>query len=112
PDIWLLDNVLPGFNEACLRFYWACRGIELHILKAPALELGSNLPEDYFVNHHRVADNQLRLLYYPRQAQSVFAIVAPLVPVASLEKDEVVHIGAHSDFGTITLLLQDDMGGL
>jgi isopenicillin N synthase-like dioxygenase len=34
------------------------------------------------------------------------------VPVDALERDEISLIGAHSDFCTITLLLQDDTGGL
>ncbi|THH31050.1 hypothetical protein EUX98_g3137 [Antrodiella citrinella] len=98
PNIWLPDGVLPGFNDACLDFYWACREIELTFFRA--LALGLNVPEDYFVQYHQVADNQLRLLRYPS------------VPAASLEKDEIIRIGAHSDFGTITLLLQDKVGGL
>ncbi|TCD67332.1 hypothetical protein EIP91_000253 [Steccherinum ochraceum] len=98
PNIWLPDGVLPGFKEACLEFYWLCREVELNVLRAIAL--GFHLREDYFVQYHQAADNQLRLLHYPS------------VPQQSLEKDEVVRIGAHSDFGTITLLLQDAVGGL
>ena len=24
PNIWLPEGIFPGFNEACLEFYWVC----------------------------------------------------------------------------------------
>jgi len=98
PNVWLPDDVLPGFKEACLDFYWTLYKIELLVLRALSLGLGLN--EDYFASYHKDATCQLRLLHYPS------------VPVASLRKGEIERIGAHSDFGSITLLLQDDIGGL
>ena len=45
----------------------ACRNmLELDFLRALALGLG--VPEDYFLQYHTKADNQLRLLHYPRYA--------------------------------------------
>jgi len=98
PNIWLPEGVLPGFTEACLDFNWTCRQVELPILRA--LALGLHLQEDFLAKYHVEADNQLRLLHYPS------------VPAERLEKQEVARIGAHSDFGSITLLMQDDVGGL
>ncbi|KAJ7914099.1 thymine dioxygenase [Mycena leptocephala] len=98
PNIWLPDGVLPGFKEICLDFFWLCYDIELNILRA--LALGFGLPEEYFVTYHAAADNQLRLLHYPS------------VPLEALEKETIARVGQHSDFGSITLLLQDDVGGL
>ncbi|OBZ71618.1 hypothetical protein A0H81_08344 [Grifola frondosa] len=98
PNIWLPDDMLPGFKEACLDFFWACHEIELTILRA--LALGLKLPEDYLVKYHTAQDNQLRLLHYPS------------VSAEQLERDEISRINAHSDFGSITLLVQDDVGGL
>jgi isopenicillin N synthase-like dioxygenase len=98
PNIWLPDGVLPGFKEACLDFFWDCFRLELTILRA--LAMGLCIREDYFLDSHTVPDNQLRLLHYPPTSR------------ASLESGETVRIGAHADFGSITLLFQDDVGGL
>jgi len=59
-----------------------------------------DLQEDYFLQFHTVADNQLRLLHYPQ------------VPNVHLENETFARISAHSDFGTITLLFQDEVSGL
>ncbi|KAJ3919866.1 flavonol synthase/flavanone 3-hydroxylase [Lentinula edodes] len=51
---------------------------------------------DFILGYHEINENQLRLLHYP----GVF------------ESGERGRIGAHTDFGTGTLLFQDDCGGL
>ncbi|KAJ6523098.1 Clavaminate synthase-like protein [Mycena vulgaris] len=98
PNIWLPDGILPGFKEECLEFFWLCHAVQLDILRA--LAVGFGLPEEYFLKVHTAPDNQLRLLHYPS------------APVDSLRTDKIARIGEHSDFGSITLLLQDDVGGL
>ncbi|KAJ7263451.1 Clavaminate synthase-like protein [Mycena rebaudengoi] len=98
PNIWLPEGVLPGFNETCLDFFWLCHEIQLNVLRA--LALGFGLEEDYFLQYHTAPDNQLRLLHYPS------------VSLDDLRTEKVARIGQHSDFGSITLLLQDDVGGL
>ncbi|EKM57512.1 uncharacterized protein PHACADRAFT_138688 [Phanerochaete carnosa HHB-10118-sp] len=99
PNIWLPEGMLPGFKEACLDFYWACHKVlEINFLRALALGLG--VPEDHFVQVHTRADNQLRLLHYPS------------VPVEQLKNEEISRVIAHSDYGSITFLFQDSVGGL
>ncbi|KAJ7123311.1 Clavaminate synthase-like protein [Mycena crocata] len=98
PNIWLPDGVLPGFKENCLDFYWLCYGVELNILRALALGLG--LAEDYFNQYHKTSDNQLRLLHYPT------------APAEELLNKKIGRISAHTDYTSITLLLQDEVGGL
>ncbi|KAF8954069.1 thymine dioxygenase [Flammula alnicola] len=98
PNIWYPDGILPGFKEACLDFYWTCNEMEKGILKA--LALGFNLPEDYFAAFHSNSENQLRLLHYPS------------IPASVLEDKEASRIPSHSDYGSITILFQDDVGGL
>ena len=80
PNIWLPNGVLPGFNEACLSFFWVtvplnithvnlmeiqkCRKVEQNLLRA--LAVGFGLEEEWFLRYHETANNQLRLLHYPR----------------------------------------------
>ncbi|KAF4623415.1 hypothetical protein D9613_002416 [Agrocybe pediades] len=98
PNIWFPEGVLPGFKEACLDFYWRCFEIEKLILRV--LAVGFGLPEDYFFQYHSKADNQLRLLHYPS------------IPSSMLADERASRIPSHTDFCSITLLLQDDIGGL
>ncbi|KAF8060253.1 thymine dioxygenase [Lyophyllum atratum] len=98
PNIWLPDGILPGFKEASLDFFWNSFELQKTILEA--LAVGFDLPEDYFVKFHTKPDNQLRLLWYPS------------VPLKALEKNEITRIDGHSDAGSITILFQDDVGGL
>ncbi|KAF8890943.1 thymine dioxygenase [Infundibulicybe gibba] len=98
PNIWLPDGVLTGFKEACLGFFWACYDLERTILSALAMAFG--LPEEYFWPYHMAPDNQLRLLHYPA------------ISADALASNQLTRIDGHSDFGTLTILFQDDVGGL
>ena len=54
----------------------------------------------YFSRFHSGQNNQLRLLHYPP------------IPAAELENESSSRMPAHSDWGSITMLFQDDCGGL
>ncbi|KNZ78934.1 UPF0676 protein, partial [Termitomyces sp. J132] len=98
PNIWLPENVLPGFKKACLDFFWKVFELQKAILRALAIAL--DIPEDYLVQYHTKPDNQLRLLRYPS------------VPSEALEMNRITRIDGHSDYGSITIVFQDDVGGL
>ena len=49
--------------------------------------------------------SKLRSIYYPPITKAIEEKMA-------LEKSQIVRCGEHSDYGTITFLYQDDMGGL
>jgi len=98
PNIWLPEETLPGFREFFNKFFEACYEIELNLLRAIALGMG--LPEKFFWEYHTKRDNQIRLLHYP-------PVEAELLRNGSMER-----IAAHTDFGTMTLLFQDEVGGL
>lgn len=98
PNIWPPEEAIPGFRDFFVRFYAACYGVEMKLLKA--LAMGMGLPDGYFADYHSEGGNQTRLLHYPP------------VEERRLREGEIECIGAHSDFGTLTMLFQDEVGGL
>ncbi|MDA0652514.1 MAG: isopenicillin N synthase family oxygenase [Proteobacteria bacterium] len=86
----------PAFLDTASRFFdEALRGSNI-VMEAFALAL--DLPIDFFRNCHYGQNVALRYLRYP-------ACETPPAP-------NQLGCGAHTDFGTITLLFQDDVGGL
>ena len=66
-----------------------------------AIAVGMGLEESYFDEYTNAGDNTLRLLHYPEVDRSVFT-----------NNTLQVRAGEHTDYGSITLLFQDDKGGL
>jgi len=97
-NIWPDDADIPGFKEYCLYYHKICANVSENLLKAIAL--GMDLHEDLLISYHQTTDNQLRLLHYPP------------VEELSLKNGKAERIAPHTDFGTLTMLLQDDCGGL
>ncbi|PNP38270.1 hypothetical protein TGAMA5MH_09843 [Trichoderma gamsii] len=98
PNVWPPQGLLPGFREFFNQFYEVCYAAELEILRLVALGMG--LDEEYFIRFHKNKDNQIRLLHYPTIEESI------------LRQGKAERIAAHTDYGTITMLFQDDVGGL
>ena len=93
-------NVIPGgFRWDLLGLFNSCHWLHIKILRAIALGLG--IDEHWFDDYAKVGDNTLRLLHYPAVDRGMF------------ERNKgQVRAGAHTDYGSITLLFQDNRGGL
>lgn len=98
PNIWLPEEKLPGFRAFMESYFSACTTLVHAILSA--LSLALSLPPPGLPATHAASLFQLRLLHYPPMA------------VSEMRNHARVRINAHSDFGTLTLLWQDVVGGL
>jgi isopenicillin N synthase-like dioxygenase len=100
PNQWPTEQAeMTGFKETMLSFFDKCKAMHVQVMKAIAIGMG--LDESFFDNFTDVGDNTLRLLHYPEVKAEVFKI-----------NPGQVRAGEHSDYGSITLLFQDNRGGL
>ena len=88
----------PGgdFRDAALALYAAGLGAAYRIMEVLAACL--DLPAEFFAHRHRGENVTLRFLHYP----------AGMMPRSTAQ----LGAGAHTDYGSITLLFQDEVGGL
>ncbi|KAJ7876227.1 hypothetical protein B0H13DRAFT_2347789 [Mycena leptocephala] len=77
---------LPALREAVLDYY--TRALELGKVLYRLIALAMGFKEDFFADKTRLNVSRMRLLRYPAQSK------------------EVIGSGAHTDFGTFTILLQ------
>ncbi|KAF2144384.1 uncharacterized protein K452DRAFT_223169 [Aplosporella prunicola CBS 121167] len=97
PNIWAPEDVLPGFRAAQERFFALCAQLVHRVLEALGTALA--LPDERDLsNAHAASAFQLRLLHYPP------------VAVRALREGVKARIGAHSDFGSLTVLFQESGG--
>jgi isopenicillin N synthase-like dioxygenase len=94
PNLW--PENLPAFRPTMIAYLGAMQEVGRRVLGGIALSLG--LPEDHFAAFCRDPMATLRLLHYPPQPENA----------APGEKGA----GAHTDWNALTILLQDDVGGL
>lgn len=83
-------DLMHGFYAACIDGANKIQRVLAHALQ---------LDTEFFVQHHNGENITLRLLYYP---DSYSADIA----------NQQMGAGEHTDYGLLTLLFQDDVGGL
>ncbi|MEM1286038.1 MAG: 2-oxoglutarate and iron-dependent oxygenase domain-containing protein [Pseudomonadota bacterium] len=93
PNMWP-ENV-PGFEEAFSNYFNAVLDLGVNLHRAIALDLG--LEEGFFAQHFDESMSTLRVLRYP--------------PAINPQPGEI-GAGAHTDYGSITLLMTDGTAGL
>ncbi|KAL3426089.1 2og-fe oxygenase [Phlyctema vagabunda] len=98
PNVWPVGlNDVQEFQQTSMAYYKAMHALARDVLVVLAQTLG--LGEEYFNDFTTDAVATLRYLHYPPQPS---------------DSDEKLSrgIGAHTDFGSVTLLMQDDVDGL
>lgn len=83
------------YHDLLKAFYQDCMQAAYRILRVFAVDLDMEL--NYFVDYHRGENITMRVLHYP-----------PL----DAELDGQLGAGPHTDYGMVTLLFQDMVGGL
>ena len=87
---------LPGFRTTMLAYFDAVWRLGRDLHRAFALDLG--LPPDFFEDKLDKPLATLRLLHYP--------------PIVGPRADGELGAGEHTDYGNVTLLATDEVGGL
>lgn len=90
------ETELPGFSKTCDEYHDAMIALARKLVSAFAISL--DLPADYFEQMQRNPITIQRLLHYPSQEGDV--------------TEAEIGIGAHTDYGFLTILSQDAVGGL
>ena len=93
PNIW--PDEVEDFERVVTEYFWALEGLAAEVMSLFALAL--ELPESHFEPLIDRSISAMRMLHYP--------------PVDEVPLEGQLRAGAHTDFGSLTLLLTDDAPG-
>ena len=93
-NLW--PSFLPSLQESCMDFFNQADLLAKDLLKGFAIAM--NLNEDFFLKNSSRPLSRASLVYYPSQPEQM--------------GDDQYGVGPHTDFGTLTILCQDNVGGL
>jgi isopenicillin N synthase-like dioxygenase len=94
PNRWPAD--CPWLRQAAETYFEEAQSLGLRLLKVCAVSL--DMPQDYFLQFCKKPMVQMRLFHYP--------------PQEPMSDEKAFGVAPHTDYGMITLLLQDPIGGL
>lgn len=94
PNLW--PAARPEFERAVYGYHQEMKGLAQRLMRAIAVSL--DLEADFFAPRMTNPITIQRLLHYPPQQGRI--------------DESVMGIGAHTDYGSLTILAQDDVGGL
>ena len=94
PNVWAAD--MPALREALYPFYLAMT--ECAKLLARAFAVSLDLPDDFFIGACRKPISRGAVIFYPPQPPNL--------------GHEQFGVAPHTDYGCMTLLWQDEIGGL
>ncbi|KAI4263864.1 MAG: hypothetical protein L6R42_001011 [Xanthoria sp. 1 TBL-2021] len=97
PNRWPDEDDVPGFRAVAEAFYERCHQVHQDILQA--LSVGLGLSPAFLLDRCSTNSSELRLNHYPGGSRSEM-------------RKGARRISEHTDFGTVTLLFQDSIGGL
>lgn len=89
-------DAMPGFMPAAMAWFGAAHDVAGSLMRGFAVGLG--LPDDFFLRTSAQPMSRASFVYYPPQAPELGA--------------DQFGVGPHTDFGVLTVLAQDDVGGL
>ena len=87
---------MPELQNLCTQYFTAAHGVAEHLMQGFALGLG--LDKNFFLQTNNAPLSRNSFVYYPIQDESA-------------GKDQF-GVGPHTDFGVLTVLCQDSVGGL
>ncbi|KAH8698798.1 2OG-Fe(II) oxygenase superfamily protein [Talaromyces proteolyticus] len=99
PNRWLPDHLLPGFKNFVESWWTDCATLA-HSLYGSVGEALKLRNEDYFCRIHSKDDCHMTWNFYPSMR------------LQALHSADAKRLNAHTDFGTLTIVFQDAVGGL
>ena len=94
PNKW--PSFIPSFKENALNYFDLADNLAKTLLEGFAL--GLDLKRDFFIRNATQPLSRASLVYYPDQPKKM--------------GDDQFGVSAHTDFGVLTVLCQDSVGGL